>query len=72
MFTVSKCNLKSEMLISHDSAPIRGRPTLKDAEQFRTGLILHEYNHAFWYTKSCLKSSIKFQECCIKSCQKSH
>ena len=31
-----------------------------------------EYNHAFWYTKSCLKSSIKFQERCIKSCQKSH
>ena len=71
MFTVSKCSLKSEMLISNDSAPIRGRRTLKDAEQFRTGSIIHEYNHAFWYTKSCLKSSIKFQERCIKSCQKS-
>ena len=33
MFTVSKCNLKSETLISHDSAPIRGRPTLKGTQK---------------------------------------
>ena len=37
MFTVSECDLISNTLTSHDSAPIRGRPTLKDAERFRTG-----------------------------------
>jgi hypothetical protein len=33
MFTVSECDLISNTLTSHDSAPIRARPTLKDAEQ---------------------------------------
>ena len=42
MFTVSECDLISNTLISHDSAPILGRPTLKDAERFRTGSIIHE------------------------------
>ena len=42
MFTVSECDLISNTLTSHDSAPIRGRPTLKDAERFRTGSIIHE------------------------------
>jgi hypothetical protein len=32
MFTVSECDLISNTLTSHDSAHIRGRPTLKDAE----------------------------------------
>ena len=42
MFTVSECDLISNTLISHNSAPIRGRPTLKDAERFGTGSIIHE------------------------------
>ena len=40
MITVSKCDLNT--LTSHDSALVRGRPTLKGAEQFRTGSIIHE------------------------------
>ena len=42
MFTVSECDLISNTLTSHDSASIRGRPTLKDAERFRTGSIIHK------------------------------
>jgi hypothetical protein len=34
MFTVSECDLISNTLTSYDSAPICGRPTLKDAEPF--------------------------------------
>ena len=54
MFTVSECDLISNTLTSHDSAPIRGRPTLKDAEQFRTGSIIHESKNTFGYVKTCI------------------
>jgi hypothetical protein len=55
MFTVSECDLISNTLTSHDSAPIRGRPTLKDAERFRTGSIIHEWKNTFGYEKTCQK-----------------
>jgi hypothetical protein len=58
-------------LTSHDSAPIRGRPTLKDAERFRTGSIIHEPKNTFGYVKTCYKCYTKScQKCYTKSCQK--
>ncbi|CAB4034213.1 Hypothetical predicted protein, partial [Paramuricea clavata] len=38
-------------LISHECTHIRDRPTLKDAERFRTGSMIHEYKHTFGYKK---------------------
>ena len=66
MFTVSECDLISKTLTSHDSAPIRGRPTLKDAERFRTGSIIHESKNTFGYVKTCINNCQKY----TKSCQK--
>jgi hypothetical protein len=66
MFTVSECDLISNTLTSHDSAPIRGRPTLKDAERFRTGSIIHESKNTFGYVKTCINNCQKY----TKSCQK--
>ena len=68
MFTVSECDLISDTLTSHDSAPIRGRPTLKDAERFRTGSIIHESKNTFGYVKTCINNCQKY----TKSCQKYH
>ena len=59
MFTVSECDLISNTLTSHESAPIRGRPTQKDAERFRTGSIIHE---STINSRDC-------QKCYTKSCQ---
>jgi hypothetical protein len=76
MFAVSECDLVSNTLTSHDSAPIRGRPTLKDAEQFTTGSIIHESKNTFVYVKTCLKycqQLPKLANNCqkyTKSCQK--
>ena len=67
MFTVSKCDLFLNTLTSHDSAHIRGRPTLKDAERFRTGSIIHESKNTFGYIKTCINNC---QKCYTKSCQK--
>jgi hypothetical protein len=70
MFTVSECDLISNTLTSHDSAPIRGRPTLKDAERFRLSII-HESKRTFRYVKTCYKCYTKScQKCYTKSCQK--
>ncbi len=70
MITVSTYDLNT--LTSHDSAPIRGRPTLKDAEQFRTGSIIHESaKNTFGYVKTCYKCHTKTcYKCYTKSCQK--
>ena len=70
MITVSTYDLNT--LTSHDSAPIRGRPTLKDAEQFRTGSIIHESaKNTFGYVKTCYKCHRKTcYKCYTKSCQK--
>ena len=40
----TECILSSDTLISHECAHIRDRPTLslKDAERFRTGSMIHE------------------------------
>ena len=70
MFTVSECDLISNTLTSHDSAPIRGRPTLKNVERFRTGSIIHKYtinsgDSQKCYTKSCQKCDKNITE--IKS-----
>ena len=35
---------------------VRGRPTLKDAEQFRTGSIIHESKDTFGYVKTCINN----------------
>ena len=76
MLTVSECDLISITLNSHDSAPIRGRPTLKDAEQFRTASIIHESKNTFGYQKTCQKycqQLPKLANNCqknTKSCQK--
>ena len=45
---------------------IRGRPTLKDAEWFRTGSIIHESKNTFGYVKTCINNCQKY----TKSCQK--
>ena len=66
ILTVSECDLISNTLTSHDSAPIRGRPTLKDAERFRTGSIIHESKNTFGYVKTCINNCQKY----TKSCQK--
>ena len=39
----TECILSSDTLISHECAHIRDRPTLKDAERFRTGSMIHEW-----------------------------
>ena len=49
MFTVSECDLISNTITSHDSAPIRGRPTLKDAERFH----LYSPSELTLYRASC-------------------
>ena len=67
MFTVSKCDLFLSTLTSHDSAHIRGRPTLKDAERFRTGLTIHKSKNTFGYVKTCINNC---QKCYTKGCQK--
>ena len=67
MFTASKCDLFLNTLTSHNSAHIRGRPTLKDAERFRTGSIIHESKNTFGYVKTCINNC---QKCYTKSCQK--
>ena len=75
MFTVSSDDLISEMLtlISHDSAHIRGRPTLKDSERFRTGSIIHESaKNTFGYVKTCLKNCQKIKKCYTKNAKKCH
>ena len=49
----TECILSSDTLISHECAHIRDRPTLKDAERFRTGSMIHEiYKYTFGYKKS--------------------
>jgi hypothetical protein len=70
MFTVSECDLISNTLTSHEPAPIRGRPTLKDAERFRTGSIIHESKNTFGYVKTCYKCYTKKCQKYTKSCQK--
>jgi hypothetical protein len=64
--TIRECDLISNTLTSHVSPPIRGRPTLKDAERFRTGSIIHESKSTFGYVKTCINKCQKY----TKSCQK--
>ncbi len=58
MFTVRECDLISNTVTSHDSAPIRGRPTLKDAERFH----LYSPSELTLYRASC----------CFLNCTRNH